>query len=45
MLIAYKTEVDPKIIDKLTHLHHGAGISLNTHFLHDIANLLKHGLL
>jgi hemerythrin len=33
MLIAYKTEVDPLIIDKLYHLHHIEGITLNTHFL------------
>lgn len=45
MLIAYKTEVDPKIVDKLLYLHHGAGITLNTHFLFDISKLLKDGLL
>jgi hypothetical protein len=45
MLIAYKTQVDSKVIDKLYHLHHQAGITLNTHFLHDMANLIKHGLL
>jgi hypothetical protein len=45
MLIAYKSQVDPKIVDKLYHLHHQAGITLNTHFLHDVANLIKHGLI
>jgi hypothetical protein len=45
MLIAYKTEVDPKVLEKLQYLQHGAGISFNVHFLQDIATLIKHGLL
>jgi hypothetical protein len=45
MLKAYKTQVDPKIVEKLEHLHYNAGITLNTRFLQDIANLIKQGLL
>jgi hypothetical protein len=44
MLIAFKNQVDPQIHRKLEYLQ-GMGIGFNTHFLHDVANLIKHGFL
>jgi hypothetical protein len=45
MLKAYKDTVDPKIIDKLQHLNHNAGITFNSKFLLDLAFRIKQDLL
>jgi hypothetical protein len=45
MLKAYKETVDPKIIEKLQHLQHVAGITFNSKFLLDLTAIMKQSLL
>jgi hypothetical protein len=43
MLLAYKNNVDPEVLSKLSYLHNEAGIVMNKHFLMHIATLMKTG--
>jgi len=45
MLRSYKETVDDKLVDKIHHLHHTAGIKFSPHFLYEVASMIKHGLL